>query len=78
MEPDADLNRSLMDVIELLQREIARLRESLEAYRLSDHPERQRLIRYHVRSLDERQDALEKVQAAMEALAEEQARDHPH
>lgn len=58
---EAHLNRSLDDVIALLEREIRRLRESLETYRLSDHPDRQEIIRWHVRTLDERQDALEEL-----------------
>ncbi len=59
---EAHLNRSLDDVIDLLEREIARLKESLETYRLSSHPKRQEMIRWHVHTLDERQDALEKLQ----------------
>jgi len=62
---EAHLNRSLDDVISLLEREIRRLRESLETYRLSDHPERSEIIRWHVRTLDERQDALEQLQAML-------------
>lgn len=62
---EAHLNRSLDDVIALLEREIRRLRESLETYRLSDHPERNEIIRWHVRTLDERQDALEQLQAML-------------
>ena len=37
---DDHLNLSLDDVIELLEREIERLKTSLETYRLSTHPER--------------------------------------
>ena len=59
---EAHLNRSLDDVFELLQREIARLKESLETYRLSSHPNRTEIIRWHIRTLDERQDALEQLQ----------------
>jgi len=68
---EAHLNRSLDDVISLLEREIRRLRESLETYRLSDHPERNEIIRWHVRTLDERQDALEQLQAMLLARQEE-------
>jgi hypothetical protein len=49
-------------VFELLEREIARLKESLETYRLSNHPNRREIIRWHIRTLDERQDALEQLQ----------------
>lgn len=71
------LNRSLDDVIELLQREIERLKESLETYRQSGHPNRQEIIRWHIRSLDERQDALEELQRLI--LAERAANsERPH
>jgi len=58
---DAALNRNLDDVIRLLEREIERLKASLELFRLSEHPERQVIIRLHVRALDERQDALDEM-----------------
>ena len=70
---EAHLNRSLDDVFELLAREIARLKESLETYRLSDHPNRQEIIRWHIRTLDERQDALEQLQEMI--LAEKRGGD---
>lgn len=57
----AHLNRSLDDVITLLEREIRRLKESLQTYRLSEHPKRDEIIRWHVRTLDEREDALERL-----------------
>lgn len=72
---EAHLNRSLDDVIDLLEKEIERLKESLETYRLSSHPNRQEMIRWHIRTLDERQDALEKLQEMI--LAEKQS-DHLH
>lgn len=61
LDYEAYLNRSLDDVIELLEREVERLKESLETYRLSDHPRRSEIIRWHVKSLDQRQDALEEL-----------------
>ena len=64
---EAHLNRSLDDVIALLEREIRRLKEALETYRLSNHPERQDIIRWHVRTLDERQDALEQLRRMLTA-----------
>lgn len=67
---DDHLNRSLDDVIELLEREIERLKTSLETYRLSSHPERAEIVRWHVRTLDERQDALEELQSLI--IAEQQ------
>lgn len=62
---EAHPNQSLGDVIELLEREIERLEASLETFRLSDHPNRVEIIRWHVRELDERQDALERLQAML-------------
>jgi hypothetical protein len=72
---EAHLNRSLDDVIDLLEKEIERLKESLETYRLSGHPNKQEMIRWHVRTLDERQDALEKLQ---EMILAEKRSDHLH
>ena len=69
-QQDEELNRSLDDVVELLAREIERLKESLETYRLSRHPKRQEIIRWHVHTLDERQDALEELQAMLLAQRE--------
>ena len=69
-DDENDLNRSLDDVVELLAREIERLKESLETYRLSKHPNRQEIIRWHVRTLDERQDTLEELQAMLLAQRE--------
>lgn len=62
---ETHLNRSLDDVIAMLDREIRRLKESLETYRLSQHPKRNEIIRWHVRSLDERQDALEELRTML-------------
>lgn len=66
---EAHLNRSLDDVIALLEREIERLKTSLDTYRLSSHPNRAEIIRWHVGALDERQDALERLRTLL--LAEE-------
>jgi hypothetical protein len=63
------LNQSLDDVILLLEREIERLKESLEVYRATPHPQRGEIIRWHVRTLDERQDALERLRLML--LAQE-------
>ncbi|MCZ6641723.1 MAG: hypothetical protein O7F71_09110 [Gammaproteobacteria bacterium] len=49
------------NVISLLESDIERLKESLETYRLTKSPNRDELIRWHVRTLDERQDALEEL-----------------
>lgn len=64
---DELINNSLDDVIVLLEREIDRLKESLETIRLSTHPDRAQLIRWHIRTLDERQDALEQMKQLIAA-----------
>lgn len=72
---EAHLNRSLDDVIAMLEKEIRRLKESLETYRLSEHPKRADIIRWHVRTLDERQDALEQLRTML--LAQQREVDEP-
>lgn len=72
---EAHLNRSLDDVISLLEREIRRLKESLETYRLSNHPNRSEIVRWHVRTLDEREDALERLRLML--LSERDDSDSP-
>ena len=67
------INRTLDDVVELLEKEIERLKVSLEHYQLSEHPERRELIRWHVHALDERQDALEDLKVMLLAERDEQA-----
>lgn len=62
-EDEWALNNSLDDVILLLEREIERLKESLTLFRQSDRPDRNEIVRWHIRSLDERQDALESMKA---------------
>ncbi len=62
-EEEWALNNSLDDVILLLEREIERLKESLTLFRLSDRPDRNEIVRWHIRTLDERQDALESMKA---------------
>ncbi len=64
---DELINNSLDDVIVLLEREIERLKESLETIRLSTHPDRNTLIRWHIQTLDERQDALEQMKVLISA-----------
>jgi hypothetical protein len=69
MAEDELINNSLDDVIVLLEREIERLQVSLETIRLSNHPDRSALIRWHIRTLDERQDALDQMKALIIAAA---------
>ena len=56
--PD-ELELTLDDVIVLLMREIERLKAALGTWRVLDHPRKDEIIRWHVRTLDERQDKLE-------------------
>ena len=70
------LNQSLDDVIQLLEREIQRLKESLDTYRLSGHPQRGDIIRWHIRTLDERQDALERLRVMLLAQQDSDATRH--
>lgn len=55
---EQELNTSLHDVMDLMAAEVERLQAALEHYRLSDHPEKEQLIRWHVRQIDRRQDRL--------------------
>ncbi|MBM4205226.1 MAG: hypothetical protein FJ194_13920 [Gammaproteobacteria bacterium] len=57
--PGDDLDLSLDDMVDLLSREIERLKASLEMYRLLDHPQKQDIILRHVQALDERQNRLD-------------------
>jgi hypothetical protein len=52
---------SLDGVLDLLVQEVERLQLALETYRLSDHPDKQALIRWHVQQIDMRQDRLEEL-----------------
>jgi hypothetical protein len=60
-------NRALDDVIELLEAELARLKVGLEVSRCLDHPRRDELVRWHVLSIDRRQDVLEQLHAMLMA-----------
>ena len=70
------INNSLDDVIVLLEREIERLKESLETIRLSTHPDRAALLRWHIQTLDERQDALEQMKQLLGATPPDRSRMH--
>lgn len=63
-------NHTLDDAIELLEGELERLKVGLEASRRLDHPRRDELVRWHVRTIDRRQDVLEQLQAML--IAERQ------
>ena len=60
---DHQVNRTLDDAIQLLQDEVERLKAALETCRGLEHPRRNELVRWHVHSIDRRQDALEQLHA---------------
>ncbi len=59
--PETGLQHMLL----LMEQEIARLQEELELIRAGDHPQRRALILDRVSRIDERQSALEQLQAAV-------------
>ncbi len=63
------MNESLDDLIALLAAEIERLKVDLETFRLSSHPNRERLVRELVDAIDERQDRLEELVALQDGGA---------
>jgi hypothetical protein len=60
---DSEINTSLDEVLDLLAQEVERLKVALEYYRLSDHPEKENLVRWHVQQIDQRQDRLEDIKS---------------
>jgi len=75
-ENDEDeINTSLFQVMDLLVQEIERLKLALETHRLSEHPRKQEMIRWHVQQIDARQDRLEDVQRMY--LAQQGSADEP-
>ena len=64
-EPDleGELNTSLMDVLDLLGREVARLQEALNFYRMSEVADKDAIIRWHVREIDARHDRMAEVKS---------------
>jgi len=70
------LNGTLDDAIELLERELERLKVGLATCRRLDHPRRDELVRWHVATIDERQDVLEHLHAMV--MARRSPRDPLH
>ena len=60
---ESEINTSLDEVLDLLAQEVERLQVALEYYRLSEHPDKEQLIRWHVQQIDARQDRLEDIKA---------------
>ena len=60
---EAEINTSLDEVLDLLAQEVERLQAALEFYRLSEHPDKEQLIRWHVQQIDARQDRLDDIKA---------------
>ena len=77
-EPDeleAELNRSLGDVLDLLAGQVEYLKESLEFLRLSrDVEDRDAKIRWHVQQIDLRQDRMDEIKAMI--LASDGSEEH--
>jgi len=55
----------LEPAIVLCEQEIERLKAQLEVIKAGEHPRRRAMISDHVSRIDERQDALEKLQASV-------------
>ncbi len=71
-QEDPPLNETLDDVILLLEREIVRLKSSLETFRLTNRPNQEEIIRWHVRTLDARQDTLDDLKELLMATRQEE------
>ena len=54
---------SLQGVLTLMAEEVERLKVALEYFRLTDHPDKEERIRWHVMEIDRRQDELEDLKA---------------
>lgn len=68
---DGEINTSLLEVLDLLAQEVERLKVALEFYRLSEHPEKDQLIRWHVQQIDQRQDHLEDIKSLILAKGDD-------
>lgn len=68
---EGEINTSLDEVLDLLAQEVERLQVALEYYRLSEHPDKQQLIRWHVQQIDARQDRLEDIKAMILSRGED-------
>ncbi len=62
------LNDSLENLIELLGAEVERLKVDLETFRLTESPNRDRVIAELIRAIDLRQDRLIELQALQQAV----------
>ena len=63
VDADAELNTNLHEVLDLMSQQVERLKASLEFFRLSDHQNKDEIIRWHVREIDERQDRMDELKA---------------
>ena len=71
---DTELNTSLHDVLDLMAREVERLQNNLEYFRLSNHPQKEQLIRELVSEIDERHDRMDQLKGML--LADTDASEH--
>ena len=60
---DTEDEPTLQDMLSLMAQEVERLQVSLEYFRLTDHPDKEERIRWHVMEIDRRQDRLEELKA---------------
>ena len=72
-EPEHDDldNLDLQDVLSMMAEEVERLKVSLEYFRLTDHPDKEERIRWHVEEIDRRQDRLESLKALILASSDD-------
>ena len=61
--PPGDDDLNLQDVLTMMAEEVERLKTSLEYFRLTDYPDKEERIRWHVMEIDRRQDRLEELKA---------------
>ena len=63
VDADAELNTNLHEVLDLMSQQVERLKTSLDFFRLSEHQNKEEIIRWHVREIDERQDRMDELKA---------------
>ena len=68
-DPLDDLD--LQGMLSMMAEEVERLKVSLEYFRLTDHPDKEERIRWHVMEIDRRQDRLEDLKALILASSDD-------
>ena len=62
-DADDELNTNLHEVLDLMSQQVERLKVSLDFFRLAEHENKEQIIRWHVREIDERQDRMDELKA---------------